>query len=136
MAVARKLAVLAWHLLTDAVDYRWAPARLTAAKIRAVELAAGARSRRGRVPGAGDARARAKADRERERAVLVQAEAAYTALVEARREKDAAATTGERLREVKARARHGSAAESDPQRSALRHGVDRVRINDTPGPRA
>jgi hypothetical protein len=26
VAVARKLAVLAWHLLTDDVDYRWAPA--------------------------------------------------------------------------------------------------------------
>jgi hypothetical protein len=39
-AVARKLAVLVRHLLTDDVDYRWAPARLTAAKIRAVELAA------------------------------------------------------------------------------------------------
>ncbi len=56
VAVARKLAVLAWHLLTHDVDYRWAPARLTATKIRAVELAAGAPSRRGRVPGSGDAR--------------------------------------------------------------------------------
>ena len=35
VAVARKLAILAWHLLTDDVDYRWAPARLTADKIRA-----------------------------------------------------------------------------------------------------
>jgi hypothetical protein len=80
-------------------------------------------------------KARAKADRERERAVLVQAEAAYTALVEARTEKDAAAATGERLRSFKARARHGCAAESDPQVSALRHGVNRVLLNDTPPPR-
>jgi hypothetical protein len=41
VAVARKPAVLAWHLLTGDVDYRWAPARLTATKIRAVELATG-----------------------------------------------------------------------------------------------
>jgi hypothetical protein len=135
VAVARKLAVLAWHLLSDEVDYRWAPARLTAAKIRALELTAGAPSRRGRVAGSGDAKARAKADRERDRAVLVQAEAVYTALVEARSEKDAAAATGERLRSVKARSRHGCAAESDAQVSALRHAVDRVLLNDTPAPR-
>jgi hypothetical protein len=46
-----ELAVLAWHLLTHDVDYRWAPARLTATKIRAVELAAGAPSRRAGRPG-------------------------------------------------------------------------------------
>lgn len=102
VAVARKLAVLAWHLLTDDVDYRWAPARLTASKLRAVELAAGAPSRRGRVVGSGDAGARAKLERQQERAVLAQAEAAYVAFVDARREKDAVAANGERLRSAKA----------------------------------
>jgi hypothetical protein len=102
VAVARKLAVLAWHLLTDDVDYRWAPTHLTATKIRAVELAAGAPSRRGRVSGAGDARERARAERELERAVLAQAEAAYVAFVDARRERDAVAANGERLSSAKA----------------------------------
>jgi hypothetical protein len=91
VAVARKLAILAWHLLTDDVDYRWAPARLTATKIRAVELAAGAPSRRGRVPGGDDARERAKRERELERTVLAQAEAAYVAFVAARQKTDAVA---------------------------------------------
>jgi len=84
------------------VDYRWAPARLTAQKIRAIELAAGAPSRRGRVSGSGDARQRAKLERQLERAVLAQAEAAYVAFVEARQAKDAVAANGERLRSAKA----------------------------------
>jgi transposase IS116/IS110/IS902 family protein len=108
VAVARKLAVLAWHLLSHDVDYRWAPARLTATKIRAVELAAGAPSNRGRVSGSGDARERARRERELERVVLAQADAAYVAFVDARRETDAVATNGERL--SSARAKPGKAA--------------------------
>jgi transposase len=131
IAVARKLAVLAWHLLTDDVDYRWAPTGLTAEKIRAVERAAGAPRRPGGRQGI--SRVRARAERERERQVLVAAEAAYVELVKARRAKDAAAATGERLGEAKAKARQDCAAESDPQTSALRHGVDRVRGEDTLG---
>lgn len=132
VAVARKLAILAWHLLTDDVDYRWAPARLTGDKIRAVELAAGAPSRRGRVPGSGDARERANVEREMERAILAQAEAAYVAFVEARRETDAVATkrgaTGLSQGQSPARLRGGVESPT----SALRHGVDRVRAEDTP----
>jgi transposase len=132
VAVARKLAVLAWHLLTHDVDYRWAPARLTAAKIRTVELAAGAPSRRGRVDSSGDARARAQREREMERAVLAQAEAAYVAFVAARRETDAVATTrgATRLSQGQSPARLRGGVESPI--SALRHGVDRVRAEDTP----
>jgi transposase len=132
VAVARKLAVLAWHLLTDDVDYRWAPTRLTAEKIRAVELAAGAPSRRGRVPGSGDARERAKVEREMERVVLAQAEAAYVMFVAARQETDAvAATRGATLLsqgQSPARLRGGVKSPI----SALRHGVDRVLPEDTP----
>ncbi len=132
VAVARKLAVLAWHLLTDEVDYRWAPARLTATKIRAVELAAGAPSRRGRVPGSGDARELAKLEREMERAVLAQAEAAYVAFVEARQETDAVAAKrgATRLSQGLSPARLRGGVKSPI--SALRHGVDRVRAEDTP----
>jgi len=54
VAVARKLAVLAWHLLTHDADYRWQPASLAAQKRRRVELKAGAPSRRGRQTRSGD----------------------------------------------------------------------------------
>jgi transposase len=38
VAVARKLAVLCWHLLTKDVDYQWARPALVANKLRAMEL--------------------------------------------------------------------------------------------------
>lgn len=41
VAVARKLTVLAWHLLTKESDYHWTSARLVAEKMRKVELKAG-----------------------------------------------------------------------------------------------
>lgn len=49
VAVARKLAVLAWNLLTRGEDYAFARPALVARKIRALELAAGAPRRK---PGA------------------------------------------------------------------------------------
>ena len=42
VATARRLAVLAWHLATKAQDYAWARPSLTAQKLRALELQAGA----------------------------------------------------------------------------------------------
>jgi transposase len=105
VAVARKLAVLAWHLLTGDEDYRFSPPSRTAEKLRALELAAGRPKRRSRtgmrIVGPGAARARRQAERERERLVLAAAEAAYVEGVRARAERararDAAAATGERL---------------------------------------
>ncbi len=134
VAVARKLAVLAWHLLSHATEYRWAPPRLTAKKVRALELAAGAPRRHGQ-RGSGESRSARAAARGIERAALVQVEQAYVAFVEARA-KDAAATKRGATREARAEARQGSAAEPDPRHSALRHGVDRVRPNDTRDPTA
>jgi transposase len=46
VAVARKLAVLAWCLLTRGEDYAFARPALVARKIRALELAAGAPRRK------------------------------------------------------------------------------------------
>jgi len=88
VAVARKLVVLAWHLLSRGEPYRWAPATLIHTKRRALERTAG-------IP-AGARAANGAKDRERlEREILRQAEAAYTLLVAARRnEADAAAATG------------------------------------------
>ena len=102
VAVARKLVVLSWHLLTKDEDYRWAPTLRTAEKRRRLERLAGdpkRPSQRGGTRGGPDAAgARWRAERERERAVLLQAEAAYIDLVRSRRpRRDAAAATGERL---------------------------------------
>ena len=41
VAVARKLAVLCWHVLTKKQDYLWARPALVANKMRAMELQAG-----------------------------------------------------------------------------------------------
>jgi transposase len=99
VATARKLAVLVWHLLTHEQDYAWARPSLTAQKLRALELHAGAPAHRGR---RGAAHAYNLKDvRARERALSTQAEQAYTRLVarwQTRRPKTmgAGATTGER----------------------------------------
>jgi len=47
VAVARKLAVLCWHLLTEDVDYHWARPALVANKLRAMELQAGLPAKKG-----------------------------------------------------------------------------------------
>lgn len=47
VAVARKLAVIIWHLLTKAEDYAWVRPALHAKKIRDLELRAGHPERRG-----------------------------------------------------------------------------------------
>jgi hypothetical protein len=132
VAVARKIAVLAWHLVTHDVDYCRTPARLTAAKIRAVELAVGAPSRRGRLPGSGDARERATLEHEMERAVFAQAEAAFVAFVEALQETEAVAAKrgASGLSQGLGPARLRGGGESPT--SAFATGVDRVRAEHTP----
>jgi len=52
VAVARKLAVLCWHLLTKSTDYQWARPGLVANKLRAMELQAGQPARKGNKRGA------------------------------------------------------------------------------------
>jgi transposase len=52
VAVARKLAVLCWHLLTKDADYQWARPALVANKIRAMQLQAGQPAKRGNKRGA------------------------------------------------------------------------------------
>jgi hypothetical protein len=75
VATARKLATLCWCLLTREQDYAFAQPTLTRKKIRRLELAAGAPSRKGQVPpGQG---VRNKQIREAERALALQAEEAY-----------------------------------------------------------
>jgi transposase len=75
VATARKMAGLFWCLLTREQDYAFGQPSLTAKKIRALELASGAPSRKGQVrAGQGS---RTTAIRDAERAVATQAEHAY-----------------------------------------------------------
>src|SRR5579862_8316086 len=47
VAVARKLTVLCWHVLTKDTDYLWARPSLVAHKMRGVELQAGKAQKKG-----------------------------------------------------------------------------------------
>jgi transposase len=80
VATARKMTILAWHLITKDQDYAFARPSLNVHKQRKLELAAGAPSRRGnfRVPGAAY---NDKQRRDAEIAVVEQAERAYETLV-------------------------------------------------------
>jgi transposase len=81
VAVARKLTVLFWHLLTREQDYAFGRPSLTRKKLRALELRAGAE----RHPGRRDLPTKntysQRAHRERERELSEQAEVAYRRLV-------------------------------------------------------
>ncbi|MBV9813619.1 MAG: IS110 family transposase [Acetobacteraceae bacterium] len=87
LRAARKIAVLAWHLLTKGEDYAFARPALVAMKERQMQLKAGVKSRRGgNTPG----KARdysIKKLREKERAVVEQAEKAYKRFITAWSEK-------------------------------------------------
>jgi len=80
VATARKMAILAWHLLTKDENYAWARPALLNAKLRKVELLAGQPAAKGRRPGRAHAYNN-RAVRERERAWLEQTEQAYTRFV-------------------------------------------------------
>ena len=76
VAVARKLAVLCWHLLTKEADYLWARPALVAHKVRAMELQAGQPMRKGSARGPTYAY-NVKELRDREIEVARQAEHVY-----------------------------------------------------------
>ncbi len=117
VAVARKLAVVSWHLLTRDEDYRWQSTTLTEDKVRRAQLAAGWPRKQGwsrHAPGGVSRRKR----REVERLELQEGEAAYRALVAAwRPRRDAVAAKGE----ATSRPSKGQGARRSfrPQRSAL-----------------
>jgi transposase len=120
VAVARKLAVLAWHLLTHDTDYRWTPTGLTAKKYRDIALRAGHSDMPPLPP----------RNREHERRVLVQAEDAYRTMVLARHleQLDAAASNGARSMGSKPDARRSS----HPQAPIFSTRVDRAHLKPTP----
>ena len=80
VAVARKLCVLFWHLLSTSEDYAYGRPSLTAKKLRRLELLLGAQPRRGRTPGVPADYGR-KALRDQERQLTAHAEQAYRRLV-------------------------------------------------------
>lgn len=80
VATARKMTVLCWHLITKGEDYAFARPSLVAHKRRSLELAAGAKSRRG--PIAGPSRDyHIKQLRDAEKALIEQEERAYEVFV-------------------------------------------------------
>ena len=79
VAVARKLACLAWQLLTNEEDYAFARPSLVRAKLRRVELDAGAAHRPKRHDG--QAVYASEVARQAERELVSQAEAAYRRLI-------------------------------------------------------
>ena len=81
VAVARKLAVLCWHMLTKEQDYQWARPALVANKLRAMELQAGEPQKKGNKRGPAYAY-NIKALREQEMTIAKQAEQSYERLVE------------------------------------------------------
>ena len=80
VAVARKIAVIVWHLLTRDEDYAWVRPALPAKKLRDLELRSGQPARRGQ-RGAGYEYNLTKL-RQEERQRGAQAEAAYKRLTE------------------------------------------------------
>jgi transposase len=76
VAVARKLTVLCWHLLTRGEDYLWARPALVANKTRAMELQAGHPQQKGSRPGSAYAY-NVKALRDQERLIAAKAERSY-----------------------------------------------------------
>jgi transposase len=80
VAVARKLAVLCWHLLTKNTDYQWACPALVANKVRSMELQAGQPTRKGNKRGAAYAY-NVKELRDREIELARHAEQAYERFV-------------------------------------------------------
>jgi transposase len=80
VAVARKIAVIVWHLLTRGEDYAWVRPALHAKKLRDLELRSGQPARRGQ-RGAGYEYNLTKA-RQAERQRGERAEAAYKRLTE------------------------------------------------------
>jgi Transposase IS116/IS110/IS902 family len=79
VATARKLCVLCWHMITRGEDYAFARPSLTAKKLRALQLKAGHRPRRGQKGSA--AGYSLKDVRAREKQMAEHAERAYRQLV-------------------------------------------------------
>jgi transposase len=98
VAVARKLTILIWHMLTKGEDYAWARPALMARKTRALELTAGMPAKRGQRGASYDYNLPER--RRSDRAVAENAENAYRRMTQGWRRRGpshgAGATTEER----------------------------------------
>src|SRR5918994_506131 len=111
VAVARKLVVLFWHLLSKEQDYAFGRPSLTRKKLRQLELAAGAARGKGQ-PGVWGAN---KALREAELELARQAETAYRRLVsDWQPKKGAGATAGRASSKPSSGKQRGRASVPDP----------------------
>jgi transposase len=111
VAVARKLVVLFWHLLTKQQDYAFGRPSLTRKKLRQLELAAGGARGKGQ-PGVWAAN---KALREAELELARQAETAYRRLVsDWQPNKGAGATAGRASSKPSSGKQRGRASVPDP----------------------
>jgi hypothetical protein len=111
VAVARKLVVLFWHLLTREQDYAFARPTLTRKKLRRLELAAGAPRGSGQ-PGIW---ATDKALRQAELELALQAETAYRRLVtDWQPDKGAGATPGRASQARQSGKQRGKVSVPDP----------------------
>jgi transposase len=111
VAVARKLVVLFWHLLTTEQDYAFGRPTLTRKKLRRLELAAGAPRGKGQ-PGVWAAN---KALRQAELEMARQAETAYRRLVsDWQPKKGAGATPGRASSRRQSGKQRGRASVPDP----------------------
>lgn len=119
IAVARKLVVLAWQLLTKNQEYAFKRPAALAEKIRTLELTAGADTRRGRRHGD---RVRVSPERRKlDKQLAEQAEVAYRRLVadwQASKPKAGAGATPGRASSRPSK-RQAARQTSKPQRSAL-----------------
>lgn len=124
VAVARKLAVICWHLLTKDVDYLWARPALVANKCRATELQAGRPQAKGNKPDPAHAY-NIKTSRNREIAAAGQAERAYEDFVDGWQPKPPKKSLRGRLKSAGTDDRPPGGVLS--RRSALGHEVARAR---------
>ena len=125
VAVARKLAVLFWCLLSRGEDYAHQQPSLTAKKLRRVEITAGAPTLKGKRTGVFATRERM---RQAERELAQQAEASYTRMVRdwqaatpGPAKVGASVTPGRASGALEGQRR---AADHEPLTSALRHVLD------------
>lgn len=119
VAVARKLAVIAWHLLTRGQDYAFQRPSLVRRKIRCLELAAGAPRAK---PGPNPDPVWHSTTYAAEKRLATQAEAAYRRLIsdwQATPKRGCGSDTGARI--SKAVEGQGPAADHKLLTSALRH---------------
>lgn len=79
VAVARKLTVLVWHMLTKKMDYLWARPSLVAHKVRGMELQAGRPQQKGNRRGPSHAY-HVKELRDQEMQIAIQAQKGYEQL--------------------------------------------------------